>query len=57
MIIHKLFALLTMIKDFDAGYSSKNRKSMIVSYKNKVYRLDISEVGEGEITNKHLNLL
>lgn len=48
-IIFKLHDILNMIKGFEAGYTSKNSKSMIVKFECKNYKVTIEELGEGEV--------
>lgn len=48
-IISKLHDILNLIKGFEAGYTSSNNKAMLIKNENKVYRIVIEELGEGEV--------
>ncbi len=56
-LIHKMHIVLNSIKGIITGYSSSNHESMIISYDGKVYRIDITEIDEGEATHEHLKSL
>lgn len=53
-IIHSLSDSLNRIKGFDAGYTTRNNKEMLISFEGKTYKLNIQEVEESELT---LNLV
>lgn len=55
-LIHKLHEHLNQLKRFESGYTSANNKSMLVKFDEKIYRVDIKEVGEGEIID-HMDTL
>jgi hypothetical protein len=56
-LIRKLHAILNVLKGFSSGYTTKKKNAMIVSYEGKVYRIDITEVGEGKLSSDHIKLL
>ena len=47
--IHKLFEVFNLLKNFEAGYSTHSKNEMLVKHGDKVYKLTIVELGEGEI--------
>lgn len=55
-LITKLHNLLNAMKGFESGYSSENKKEMLIKHKNKVYKVSLEELGEGEIID-HINKL
>lgn len=50
-LIHKLFESLNNLKRFEAGYTSENQNEMLVKFDNKVYKLSLVELGEGETSD------
>jgi hypothetical protein len=53
-LVHKIYSILNEIKKFEAGYSTANTSQLIIQYEGKNYRLDFTELGEGDI-GKHVN--
>ena len=52
---HKLHAILNALKGFKSGYTSANSKALLVKFDNKLVKVTLEEVGEGEIEdNMHL---
>lgn len=54
-VINELDTVLNMIKGLETASTSENDKAMLLSLDGKVYRIDISEVAEGDITLKHVD--
>jgi hypothetical protein len=48
-LIHYLHSILTVLKGFEAGYTTSNNSQMIISNGGKVYKLTLEEVGEGQV--------
>lgn len=55
-VIAKLHDALNMLKDFDAGYTTRNKKQMIVKFEGVNYKVTLEEIGEGDIA-EHLKRL
>lgn len=51
--IHKLHQVLNMIKGLEAGYSTSEMHGLIVKHNEKVFKVEIRYVGEGEV-NDHM---
>lgn len=43
-VIQRMFNVLNMVKDFEAGTSSKSENKMIINYKGKRYVVELEEI-------------
>jgi hypothetical protein len=50
-LISKLHNILNELKNFDAGYSTNVEDKMIIKHHDKVYLVELTEMGEGEVSD------
>lgn len=56
-VVQKIHNILTMIRGFRAGYTSRNDSVMMVSYEGEVYKVTFERVDNGKLEFEHLDLI